>query len=670
MQLLKVVHSDPAAAAALAQLQAARAGSGLGYGEAIAHAILDALDTDLQQHPAIARDVIAAVLKWVNSETRFVSQQTAPADAVAHFYEAEHERAQEFIGLVVDIMQEIMSFTPRDDAGAGVIVIDVPLVTLIRDAGSLVHNIVECILARHFEGGALHLGAGLAVDLAARLARASGMSLIEARQKHHRLKWPDQTDLVGSALVKAYLDGTPLGNLLLSLVPLRISDEMRMSHALALGGTGAGKSQLIGHLLRADLSRPHGQEVGIVVLDSTRKLFDKIVRLEHFAGNDRLLMVDIDDLDYLPSVNLFGLGAGLNRLGGRDREKAILSTVQVTEYVIGGLMGVGSELTTKQGVPFKYLIRLLLTVPDANLFTLLDVLESPQKYTEAMGALQGTARLFFEKEFMDRQFTSTRKEIARRCYDVLGNSVFERIFSSTENRLDITAALDAGRVVVVNTSRDMLGDECSVLGRYVIACVLKAGFDRSGRHISQCRPSFLYIDEASEYLDDRLSVLLEQVRKFNIGAAAFLQTGSQMDMETRGRVFASTAIKLAAGGAAKDARALASDMRTTEEFIKAQYKDAQAARWATYIRDVTPEAVSWRVPFGALEDLPQMSDAEFEAVLQRSRQELCAPTIRRTRPIQPQVDAEPIRVVPKAGKPAKSDKADVFKLWGERNRKR
>src|SRR5215217_3735373 len=50
-------------------------------------------------------------------------------------------------------------------------------------------------------------------------------------------------------------------------------------------------------------------------------------------------------------------------------------SVSLYEYVFGALLG--AELTQKQGVIFRYLARLMMVVPGANLQTLMDFMEEP-----------------------------------------------------------------------------------------------------------------------------------------------------------------------------------------------------------------------------------------------------------------------------------------------------
>ena len=56
---------------------------------------------------------------------------------------------------------------------------------------------------------------------------------------------------------------------------------------------------------------------------------------------------------------------------------------------------------------------------------------------------------------------------------------FDRMFSSTINKLDMFDAMQTGKIVLVNTSKALLKSDASALfGRYMIALAIRAAFER------------------------------------------------------------------------------------------------------------------------------------------------------------------------------------------------
>jgi hypothetical protein len=82
-----------------------------------------------------------------------------------------------------------------------------------------------------------------------------------------------------------------------------------------------------------------------------------------------------------------------------------------------------------------------------------------------------------------------------------------------------------------------------------------------------------------------------------------------------------TSIKFAGGVSDRDAHALARNMRTKPEFLEGQSKGSFAAS----VRNVTPRAVSLRIPFLQLEDQERMTPEEAATVRDRMRAQYAVP---------------------------------------------
>lgn len=91
-------------------------------------------------------------------------------------------------------------------------------------------------------------------------------------------------------------------------------------------------------------------------------------------------------------------------------------------------------------------------------------------------------------------------------------------------------------------------------------------------------PTFVYVDEASDYFDRNIGIILSQVRKNRIGMVLSHQYLGQLEPKLQEAVSANTAIKFAGGVSAKDARAFAGDLRTDTSMIENQPRMSPEAR--------------------------------------------------------------------------------------------
>ncbi len=254
-------------------------------------------------------------------------------------------------------------------------------------------------------------------------------------------------------------------------------------------------------------------------------------------------MVDPTDIEHPPALGLFDLD--LDRLGSytaRDREQIMNGVIELYDYIFGGLLG--AELTQKQNVIFRYLARLMLVIPNATILTLKEVMQDPSAFAPYFDKLDGMARDFFRTEFHDKQFADTKKQILRRLWGVLENPTFERLFSNPRNKLDMFAALNEGKIVLVNTAKDFLkAERSSILGRFFIALTFQAALERAALPEAQRRPAFLYIDEAADYFDDTIDGLLGQARKFKLGVVFAHQHLEQLSRPLLASIMTNTSIK-------------------------------------------------------------------------------------------------------------------------------
>lgn len=430
-------------------------------------------------------------------------------------------------------------------------------------------------------------------------------------------------------LAALYLAGTPFEAIFDLPVPFSVPDDARFEHCHVIGGTGHGKTQLLQRMIHADLTAALKDGRSVVVIDSQGDLIQKLVRLELFSSDnpdslaDRLVMIDPADVEFPPSLNLFDAHADrLKEYSAADRERALNGLIELYETFFGALLG--AELTQKQGVIFRYLARLMLAIPGATIHTLMQIMEDGRPFKSHMDALDGSARHFFESEFSHPSFSATRKQILRRLWGVLSTPAFERMFAQRDNKLDLFEATNEGKIILINTAKDLLKTEGSALfGRFFIAMLAQAALERSAVPERLRAPTFLYVDEAQEYFDDTIETILSQARKYRMGITLAHQTLDQLTPRLRAAFLSNTSFKCAGGVSSKDARALASEMHTSTDFIEGMRKRRDRTEFAVWLKHRTPTALRLDVPLGFLERQPTLTEDAYDGLIERNRARYC-----------------------------------------------
>jgi hypothetical protein len=432
-------------------------------------------------------------------------------------------------------------------------------------------------------------------------------------------------DKTSAYIVAAYLADTPLAGFLETLLPFSMPLAARFEHTHILGGSGHGKTQLLQGLLLHDLKRLSQGQGSVVVIDSQGDMIRTLLGLAELSPlrkgglSERLVLIDPNDIEHPPCLNLFDFGLErLNRYGAVEREKLTNGAIALYEYMFGALLG--AELTQRQGLIFRYLARLLMVVPGATIHTLREFMETPEATRGHLNKLDPTSRLFFETQFFSKAFDDTRQQILTRLWGVLSNAVLARMFSHARNKLDLFEALNRGSLILINTAKDLLKQEgCEILGRFFIALIAQAAQERASIPAEKRRATFVYVDEAQDYFDESLGQLLNQARKYKVGLVLAHQNLGQFEPKLQAAVMASTAIKVAGGVSAKDAGTLAKEMRCEPELLQGMRKRERYSEFACFIRNVTARPVRLCVPFGQMESRPRLSEAELEALLERNR---------------------------------------------------
>lgn len=420
-------------------------------------------------------------------------------------------------------------------------------------------------------------------------------------------------------LVDTYFNDTAIHHLITANVPLRLTYEDRFSHMHVVGGSGAGKTQLLQHLILNDLMAD--DPPALIIVDSQSDLIGKISRLGIFEHRlkDKLILITPRDTKYPPALNIFDVNR--NRIGQYDeetKEQVTAGVIQTFDYLFNGLLG--ADLSAKQGVFFRFVARLLLALPEtmgrnATILDMINLMDDAAPYQAAIESLPPIQRNFFERDFKSATFKQTREQIRYRLNAILENPTLARLFTSERTKIDLFTEINDGSIILVDTAKDFLKGSSANFGRIFISLVLQAILERAAIPEDERKPAFLIVDEAAAYFDSNMDDLLTEARKYKLGCVFAHQFLDQATSSLKSSLAANTAIKMCSGISTNDARQLAPDLRTTPEFILSQPR----LTFAAHIRNVTPQAISLPIPYGEMERQPRLSQAAYDEMREANR---------------------------------------------------
>lgn len=580
------------------------------------------------------------------------------------------KNAERHQGLISDVLRDILYeaaatlHAPTEEHAARA-PFRVPLLTYLEDPADAISGTI----------GRLYWDDVRATPLFRKL-RDQLTENLEAASERHRAKTIQEIAKNSPSpqeFIAAIAHDTPFLDFYSATLPFAIPRPSRFEHLHLLAGSGHGKTQCLQLFILEDLARTEKENFGFALLDSQGDLINKLTRLNVFNPDggtlaDRLILIDPNDLSHPVALNLFDYDLErFKDFEAAEREKIFHGVLELYRYIFSSLLG--AELTQKQGVVFTNLARAMLAIPKPTIFTFYDFVEDGRQFRDTIERLDNIPRRFFETQFFTPTYSETRKQIITRLLGILSQPVFEKMFGSEQNKIDMFGAMNDGKIIVINTAKDLLKAEGSAMfGRFFIALIAQATVARASLPARDRTPFHLYIDEAQEYLDQKTAELFNQGRKYNVGVAVAHQNLDQLTTELRATLHASTAIKLVGGANYKDAASFAREMNTSPEFIQGMRKRAQGTEFACFVRHHTPRAVSVTVPFGVMERSPAMTAPAYRALLDGNRARVSgAPSLTQEPPRTPPPKAEAVEEpkkspaeTPRKGKRAPKDDLDFY----------
>lgn len=500
----------------------------------------------------------------------------------------------------------------------------IPLIYSLPEPKKFLDNLIGELWRQKYVDAGLFVEVSRAIHM--NLCRVSGIADPHDPKKPFLL--PSENTAPLQEIVERYFGGTPFEAFFLAPIPLKFTYEERFNHMHVVGGSGAGKTTLLQNLILNDLKAE--DPPSLVIVDSQGDLIRKLSRLALFDPDTgplagRLVLITPKDISYPPALNIFDVNR--ERLGRYDeaaKEQVTAGVIETFDYLFAGLLG--ADLTAKQGVFFRFVARLMLALPEtigrnATILDMIALMDDPAPYRKAIESLPPIQRNFFERDFASKTFIQTKEQIRYRLNAILENPTLARLFTAPETKIDLFDILNNGGIVLVDTAKDFLKGASAHFGRIFISLVLQAILERAVIPEQERKPTFLVVDEAASYFDSNIDDFLTEARKYKCGILASHQFLDQAASSLRASFAANTAIKMAGGVSTSDARALASDMRTSADFILGQPR----LHFAAHIRGITLGAVSIPIPVGELEAEPRLSDDAFGRLREINRRKVSLP---------------------------------------------
>ena len=390
----------------------------------------------------------------------------------------------------------------------------------------------------------------------------------------------------------------------------------RLKHTYILGKSGAGKSELLKLFIYHDIQ--HG--AGVFVLDPHGDLIKECARLSLFQRKYRDKLVYISpkyaDHHYTPRYN--PLQHPYHDKPEMQRRTAI--GVRAGELMAGFETLFRGEFTEHMQLLLKYAMMLLMEYPGTTLFDLLRLITPVPEVDERKGETSVVSpflqrveshwdaelREYFKTTFRETQTRHTRNGVLVRLKNAFYNPYLKTMFDTEQSSFDVTGLLNAGKVVLVNASEGLIGQEgANVFGAFLVAELTSYAFSRATVHQHERTPIFVYVDECQNFLTHNIEKLLSGGRKYGLHLVLANQHLGQFSGDgltvVKKSILANTDVKLCGKASNEDKRAMSNEM---ELDTPAQLKEIKQSQFAVKAGDRRPLKVSFQDFFGAPTETP------------------------------------------------------------------
>lgn len=465
--------------------------------------------------------------------------------------------------------------------------------------------------------------------------------------------------------INLMLGGTGLLPLTLLRPKKSIPQDVRNAHMYVLGESNSGKTTLLSNLLMKDFQAVADNKCSVILMDSKRDLIKSIDNRAMFAKGGilegRLVLIDVEDMAYgfTPSLNIMDMRAN-EELVDQLAMKTYKNNVRfMMNYLFESLLGSGAELTSRQTTIFNYLITLLSEIPGANLETLHEVLESKDlsEYSEELSRLPERSQKYFADTFFkDSETTRRKREIVSRIQNIESRETIFPLFQGSKTKIDFFKEIGEGKIILINCARSVLGPDVEIFGRFMLAMILLAAERRQLVDKDDRKPTYFYIDEASEIIsrDTEIARLLTTTRAYNVGMVIAHQNLGQIKRdEVAKTLIGGTAIKCTGNLGESDARRMSVGMEADVKTL------THPSKFSFNVHCTGVGAGTYTPANFSFDSMPKMSDLEYQDFLNENRRKYCiSPDYA---PIEEHTDDEAALKVAEPDDTTKSDEKPIIR---------
>ncbi len=294
---------------------------------------------------------------------------------------------------------------------------------------------------------------------------------------------------------------------------VRFARADRSRHAYIIGATGTGKSTLLYNMIIQDIQKSEG----VAVIDPHGDLYQQVLESIPRHRAEDVVLVNPCDFEHSVGINFLECNGPCQRVQ--------------TNFVVNEMIKIFDRLYDMRvagGPIFEQYMRnamLLVMESDYHVATLMDVpfvFEEKEFRDFLLNRCKNPVVVnFWKKQAVEAGGDASLKNMAPYITSKLNqfttNALLRPIIGQPESTINFQELIDAGRILLVNLSKGVLGEmDTQLLGMLIIGKIFTAAMSRTAARAERRRSMFLYVDEFQTFTTDTVAHLLSEARKFGL----------------------------------------------------------------------------------------------------------------------------------------------------------
>lgn len=279
-------------------------------------------------------------------------------------------------------------------------------------------------------------------------------------------------------------------------------------HCLITGMTWSWKSELLKYLIHFFIYQKK-DKWSIILCDPHGDVADEIVSHEY---------IDHNNIVYFNPLLFKKWNFGINPFGYKLNDDEIEIYAGELALVFEEMIKSSASLTLNMKSLLVPCITVLLKRENSSLKDLLRFMTSNNEDLVELGIknVNPSISSFFKSNFHDAIYSVTKQSITVKIQSLLNSHIFTKITTS-KNTINLQKLINKKKIIIFNLSKWLLWSDVSqALWRFIVALTQGIAISRAKEEKVKRVPTYLFIDEFTNYTTKSIKAILEESRKYNL----------------------------------------------------------------------------------------------------------------------------------------------------------